>query len=77
MSALVDIEIYAPNGTKVHQRYFDNQPFAAGQRRTYTVSWAVPSGSAPGAYTVKIGVFGAGWRTLYAWNNGAATVTVR
>ena len=30
-----------------------------------------------GTYTVKVGVFAPGWTAMYAWNNGAATFTVR
>lgn len=77
MSAIVDVEVYSPSGAKVHQQYFENQSFAAGQRRNFPVSWNVPAGSAVGTYTVKIGIFANGWSGLYTWNNSAATVTVR
>jgi hypothetical protein len=36
----------------------------------------VPSSEPAGTYTLKIGVFAAGWSQLYVWNNGAATFTV-
>jgi hypothetical protein len=75
-SALVDVEVYSAGGTKVFQQFWDGQAFAAGQTRTLTATWAVPSSLATGAYTVKIGVFSNGWGTLYNWNNTAATLTV-
>ena len=73
---LVDVEVYGPTGTKVCQRYFDNQAFTAGQTRTYTVSCQVPSGSPTGTYTVKLGLFSPGWGTLHHWNNSAVSFTV-
>jgi hypothetical protein len=75
-TALVDVEIYAPNGTKVHQTYFDAQSFTAGVTKKYTVTWRPPGNAATGTYTVKVGVFSAGWGVLYAWNNSAGTFRV-
>jgi hypothetical protein len=76
-SALVDIEIWDAGGANVrHQVWFDNQSFAAGQQRTYTVTWQVPTTTVPGTYVVVIGVYAAGWATRYAWTNSAATFSV-
>jgi hypothetical protein len=75
-SALVDVEVYAPNGTRVFQRYYDNQSFVGGVGRAFSVPWTPAATAAAGAYTVKVGVFSPGWGTLLHWNNGAATVTV-
>jgi hypothetical protein len=78
VSVLVDVEVYrSSDWTKVHQQFFDNQAFAAGQQRFYPVSWSVPSNAATGTYTVMIGVFHSGdWTPNYAWNNNAGTFTV-
>ena len=76
-NALVDIEIYDSAGVRVHQAVYDNQAFAAGQQRSFTTGWRVPSGARKGTYTVRVGVFSPGWGTMYAWNNSAATFTVR
>ena len=76
-NALVDIEIYNPQGVKVHQAYYDNQSFAAGGTKSFTTSWRVPSNAPRGTYTVKIGIFSPGWGSLHLWNNGAATFRVR
>jgi hypothetical protein len=73
---LVDVEVYSPSGAKVHQQYFDDQTFSAGQTRAFPVTWNVPAVTAAGTYTVKIGVFSVGWGTLYHWNDTAGTVTV-
>jgi hypothetical protein len=75
-TALVDIEVYSPSGSKVFQRWFDNQSFSAGQARRYTVKWAIPVGTASGTYTVKVGVFSPGWGTVYQWNDAAARIVV-
>jgi hypothetical protein len=73
---LVDVEVYSASGAKMHQQYFDSQAFAAGQQRTFPVTWSVPAGTATGPYTVMIGTFSVGWGTNYHWNGNAATVTV-
>jgi len=72
----VDIEVYAPNGQKVFQKYFDNSSFAANTPRSFAASWTVPTGAARGTYTVRIGVFSPGWGQLYSWNNEAVTFAV-
>jgi hypothetical protein len=72
-SALVDIEVYDAAGKKVHQRFYDNQAFGAGVKRTFTAAWTPPKA---GAYTVKVGVFKPGWGVTYAWNDKAATFAV-
>lgn len=72
----MDVEIYSASGTKVFQQYWDNQAFQAGQTRSYTASWSVPSTLAPGTYTVSVGVFSTGWGTLYNWNSNAATLKI-
>jgi uncharacterized protein YfaS (alpha-2-macroglobulin family) len=75
-SALVDIEIYAPNGAKVYQTYFDAQSFTTGVTKKYTATWRLPANAALGTYTVRVGVFSVGWGTLYHWNNSAGTFRV-
>jgi hypothetical protein len=73
---LIDVEVYGPTGAKVFQRVWDAQSFNPGQMRSFSASWTVPPGQAPGSYTLKIGVFASGWGTLYNWNNNAAAFTV-
>lgn len=76
-SALVDVEVYAPNGSKVGQTWFDNQVFSAGTTRTFTYTYTVGATATLGTYVVKIGVFSLGWGTLRSWNNGATQFAVR
>jgi hypothetical protein len=75
-TVLVDIEIYSAGGTQVFQRAIDRQAFAAGQERTFPVTWTVPAGTAPGVYTVRIGLFSPGWGIVYTWNSNAGQFTV-
>lgn len=75
-TALVDIEIFSPSGVKLHTKGFDNEVFAANTQRSFIVNWFVPTNSAPGTYTVKIGIFTPGWVDLVHWNNSAITFTV-
>ncbi len=74
--ALVDIEVYDSGGHKVFQRYWDLQTFKAGVNRNFSTTWSIPAGTAPGTYTVKVGVFAPNWASQYAWNNGAKTFTI-
>ncbi|MGH2634317.1 MAG: hypothetical protein ACRDG3_12975, partial [Tepidiformaceae bacterium] len=77
VKALVDVEIYDPNGTKVFQRYYDNRSFAAGSAQSFAQGWRVPSNARKGTYRVMVGIFSPGWGTLYSWNSSAATFTVK
>ncbi len=73
-NGIIDLEIYNASGTKVAQQYWTAQSFASNGARTYTYAWTAPS--ATGAYSVRVGVFGASWAPNYHWNASAATVTV-
>ncbi len=75
-NAIVDVELYDGKGARVYQTYQDNVSFAAGAPRTITAPWTVPSGLPAGTFTLKVGVFGAGWAPLYAWNDSATTLTM-
>jgi hypothetical protein len=74
--AIVDVEVHNAQNQKVFQQYFENQAFSAGLKRTFPVSWPVPSGSPVGSYQVHVGVFSPGWTTQYAWHHNAASVQV-
>ncbi len=72
---LIDIEVYSASGAKVHQEWFDNQAFSAGQVRTFSSVWKTPANAA-GAYSVRVGLFGNGWTSTYHWNGNAGTLNV-
>lgn len=74
--ALVDVEIYGI-GVRIQHAARDRITFLAGQGQTVTVQMIIPQGTHAGAYNVKIGVFQAGWGTLYAWNDGATGLTIQ
>jgi len=76
IKVLVDVEVYTMSGDKVHQEYWDGQSFEAGQTRTFTTSWSVPSNAKPGEYVVKVGTFPPGWGTPFDFNGEAAIFTV-
>jgi hypothetical protein len=76
-TALVDVEIYDPLGHRVFQTWWDGQTFVSNQQRAYTATWSVPQSAAKGQYAVRIGIFRAGWGTLYYWNSSAAHFNVR
>lgn len=75
-SFLVDAQLFDAATTRRYETWWPNESFAAGQSKTYTFSWTVPSSDPSGMWTEKIGVFTNDWATLYTWNNGAATFAV-
>ncbi len=75
-NVLVDVEVYNPAGTKVHQAFFSNQAFTAGQTRQFTVNWATGANLVPGTYSLRMGVFSNDWGTLHHWNASAGTLVV-
>jgi hypothetical protein len=74
-TGLVDFELYDSTGQKVWQSYEDNQSLTGGDQ-TFTATWAVPVSLPAGTYTLKIGVFNAGWGVLYGWDDQAGTLTL-
>ena len=68
--------MYNAAGGRALQQWWDGQSFNAGQRRRYRLSWNVPATQAAGTYTVKVGVFGAGWSGLPHWNDDVVSFTV-
>lgn len=73
-NGIVDLEVYNPSGIRVSRKYWVSQNLTSGQSKTYSWSWRAPV--IPGNYTVKVGVYSAGWVSNLYWNNAAATVTV-
>lgn len=71
---IVDLEVYNTAGTKVEQTYNQAQTFTAAKANAY--SWNFVAPAAAGTYTLKIGVFTAGWTSLAYWDNAAATFAV-
>lgn len=74
--ALVDIEIYGA-GARIQSAAQDHISFSAGKEKAVTIQLTIPKGTSAGAYVVKVGVFQAGWGTLYAWNDGTVSLTVQ
>ena len=71
-TVLVDVEVYALNGMLVHQSYKDAQSLATTPS---SLTFQLPTLD-PGEYVVKVGIFSAGWGTLYLWDDDAATLSV-
>lgn len=71
----LDIELYDDNGVQVAQTFWDGEilgstPFT---KKTQVMSGHLPH---PGHYTLKVGVFKAGWSELLHWYDHAADLTV-
>ncbi len=69
----VNLELYSASGKRVGQKIFSGETLAAGEAKSYTWNFPVPSTLPTGTYTVKVGVFSANWTTLFTWDNQAAT----
>ena len=74
-TGLVDFEVYSATGSKVWQQWQDNQQLT-GQAQTLQMTWTIPTDLASGTYVFKVGVFSAGWGTLYGWDDSAATIAI-
>jgi hypothetical protein len=71
---IVDLEMYNAAGAKVGQNFYQTQGFSAAKAVVYNWNYAAPA--AAGKYTLKVGVFAAGWSSLAYWNNAAASFAV-
>jgi hypothetical protein len=67
-NAVVDLEVYNAKGTRIGQNVWQAQKLVKGKSSIYHWAWTP---KAPGIYTVKLGVFGSGWKPLYHWDNQA------
>lgn len=72
-NAIVDIEIYDANNAKVLQRYFERQNFSGTETKEYSVSWKPQR---EGSYSIRAGIFGENWSSLYLWNHNVKTFSV-
>ncbi|MCC7371412.1 MAG: cellulase family glycosylhydrolase [Chloroflexi bacterium] len=73
---VVDVEVHNATEQNLRQWYWENQSFAAGQTRSYPVTWSVPANMPAGTYTVQIGVFSADWGVNHFWDSYSAFITV-
>lgn len=74
--AVIDFEVYNASGARVGQTFVSGYNLPAGSPQTITRPWVVPATLPAGTYTFKVGVFASGWSSLYAWNNGVASIWV-
>lgn len=72
---LVYVEVSYP-GHRILSATVDNVSFSQGQAQAVKVAATVPVGTQPGNYTVKVGIFAAGWGPEYLWDNSAANLQV-
>jgi mannan endo-1,4-beta-mannosidase len=75
---LVDLGIWSEaTGNRVKQVVRNDEAFQAGQAKTFTVDFAVPSTLAPGVYGLSTGIFSAAWATLFTWADSIVTFRVQ
>ena len=76
-TALVDVELYDPSGTRVGQVSWDRQAFSANLTRSFSTSFKLPANAKTGTWTVKVGVFNPGWAGMLSWTNSATTFVLK
>ena len=76
-SPILGVEIYSPGGaTLAFQKWIHNENFAAGDQRTFPITWSVPNGAALGTYSVTLSAYAQGWKSLFGLKQSAATFAV-
>ncbi|MDX1934918.1 MAG: hypothetical protein SFU56_20160 [Capsulimonadales bacterium] len=70
--AIVDLEIYSPDGKKIHQDFTNLPALSKGEKENVNFVW-VPT--RPGKYSIRTGIFDSAWTNKH-WNPTAASVTV-
>ena len=73
---IVDMELYNAAGAKVSQTFSQGQTFTADQLAHYTMKYLVPTSATAGKYTLKVGVFAAGWASEVYWDDAATSFTL-
>jgi len=75
-NVIVDLEIHSPGGTKVAQKFFENQAFAPNQTRYVVWEYTPPPSTTTGIYSLKVGVFAPNWTSNLHWNGAAASLSI-
>jgi len=71
-NVIVDIEIFNSAGEKIKQTFFENQSLSS-TAKNFNTTWTAPTA---GQYTIKAGVFTAGWASNLHWNGQVKTVSI-
>jgi hypothetical protein len=69
-------EIWNSRNVAVSDHSWNSQVFSAGQVRTYTWNFTVPSNWPAGTYRVAAGIFVADWSSNLQWVSSSSTFTV-
>lgn len=74
-ASLVDIEIHSVENGQEKQLYAHQETadYAAGQSRTYTITWTP---TAPGTDKLEVGAFGGSWSPKYNWDSNVGAINV-
>jgi hypothetical protein len=67
--------VYTSEGVQAGKQEYFNQSFSAGQTRSYTYRFQVPSTAALGTYYAQVGIWDLGW-TLLLWDDAVGTFNV-
>jgi hypothetical protein len=72
-NALVDVEVYDANNSRVFQQFTQNLSFGASETKHFSYAYT-PSNA--GTYRIAVGVFANDWSHNYNWTDTAGTLTV-
>lgn len=74
--ALVSTEVFDSRGASIFRKSWDFQDFTAGQLRTYTTSWVLPTTRPLGTYSIKVMVYAPAWASVLHTNSATPAVQV-
>lgn len=76
--ALIDLELYDAQGSRVAQQFYDNVAFPRSGTGNFEGIYTMqsPVSLPKGVYTFKVGIFKPRWAGLINWYNNAATLMV-
>ena len=76
-NGIADMEIYNPAGVRVPvtgQKFWTGENIGYGLTSEHSYVWTAPT--APGLYTVKLGVFSSNWSQQWGWTDNAVKISV-
>ncbi len=70
-SSIIDFEVFDASGTRQYQTYQTGVNLAANATQSFSAAWPVPASTAPGTYTLDVGVFNQWWSYRFAWTGAS------
>lgn len=76
-NVVVRVFVYNSQNQLVSTQTFEGQYFAAGETKSYSMAYLVPTGSIRGTYKVRLGAYNSDWSKSYYWSDNLASFNVK